>query len=83
PGSSSGIAGDQHANRAGTGGVAAGARGAAGGPMMGGMAGAPQGAQGEDDIEHKTAPYLEELDDVWGQDSMPRVAPPVIGDDGP
>ncbi|GAA3458847.1 PPE family protein [Saccharothrix longispora] len=83
PGSSSGIAGDQHASRAGTGGVAAGARGAAGGPMVGGMAGAPQGAQGEDDIEHKTAPYLEELDDVWGQDSMPRVAPPVIGDDGP
>lgn len=83
PGSSSGIAGDQHANRAGAGGGAAGARGAAGTPMMGGMAGAPQGGRGEEDIEHKTAPYLEELDDVWGEDSMPRVAPPVIGDDGP
>lgn len=84
PGSSSGIAGDQHASRAGTSSAAAaGAKGAAGNPMVGGMAGAPQGGQGEDDIEHKAAPYLEELDDVWGQDSMPRVAPPVIGDDGP
>jgi hypothetical protein len=79
PGSSSGIAGDSHANRAGTG--AAGGRAAAGSPMMGGMAGAPQGGQGEDDIEHKAAPYLEELEDVWGQDSAPMVAPPVIGDD--
>jgi hypothetical protein len=49
--------------------------------MGGGMAGAPQRGQGEDDIEHKAAPYLEELDDIWGQDSAPLVAPPVIGDD--
>lgn len=47
------------------------------------MAGAPQGGRGEDDVEHKAAPYLEEPDDVWGEDSMPRVAPPVMGDDGP
>ncbi|MFJ6676418.1 PPE family protein [Actinosynnema sp. NPDC091369] len=80
-GSSSGMAGEQHANRAGAGG-AAGARAAAGAPVVGGMAGAPQGGRGEEDIEHKAAPYLEELDDVWGEDSMPRVAPPVIGDDG-
>ncbi|MGW4113163.1 hypothetical protein ACWEFJ_20020 [Actinosynnema sp. NPDC004786] len=52
-------------------------------PMVGGMAGAPQGGRGEDDVEHKAAPYLEEPDDVWGEDSMPRVAPPVMGDDGP
>ncbi|MER5267194.1 PPE domain-containing protein [Actinosynnema sp. NPDC002837] len=82
PGSSTGVGGDAHTNRTAQAG-AAGARGAAGSPMMGGMASAPQGGKGEDDIEHKTAPYLEELDDVWGEDSMPRVAPPVIGDDGP
>ncbi len=80
PGSSSGVgAGDTQANRAATG--PAGARGAAGSPMMGGLAGTPQGGQGEDDIEHKSAPYLEELEDVWGEDSAQRVAPPVIGDD--
>ncbi|QQQ78039.1 PPE domain-containing protein [Saccharothrix sp. 6-C] len=81
PGSSTGVGGDAHTNRTAQAG-AAGARGAAGSPMTGGMAGAPQGGKGEDDIEHKAAPYLEELDDVWGEDSMPRVAPPVIGDDG-
>ncbi|MEV1115089.1 PPE domain-containing protein [Actinosynnema sp. NPDC049800] len=79
PGSSIGVGGDAHANRAAAG--AAGTRGAAGSPMMGGMGGAPQGGQGEDDIEHKAAAYLEELEDVWGVDSGPLVAPPVIGDD--
>ncbi|GAB2859482.1 PPE domain-containing protein [Lentzea nigeriaca] len=58
---------------------AAGARGAAGTPGMG-MAGAPQRGQGEEDKEHKSAPYLEELDDVWGEGTIPMVAPPVIGE---
>lgn len=60
-------------------GVAA-ARGAAGTPGMG-MAGSPQKGQGEEDKEHKSAPYLEELDDVWGEGTIPMVAPPVIGED--
>ncbi|MEU4807504.1 PPE domain-containing protein [Actinosynnema sp. NPDC023587] len=80
-GNSSGVAPDSPANR--TAGTTAGpARGAAGAPpMAGGLAGAPQRGQGEDDIEHKAAPYLEELADVWGEESLPSVAPPVIGDD--
>ncbi|MBP2334575.1 hypothetical protein JOF41_000753 [Saccharothrix coeruleofusca] len=84
PGPTSGIGGgDVHTGRPGTtpGSAAAGVRGAAGAPGMGGIAGAPQRGQGEDDLEHKAAPYLEELEDVWGQDDIPRVAPPVIGDD--
>jgi hypothetical protein len=66
------------AGRGGQGGT--GARGAAGTPGVG-MAGAPQRGQGEEDEEHKSAPYLEELDDVWGEGTIPTVAPPVIGDD--
>lgn len=61
--------------------AAAGTRGAAGTPGMGGMAGAPQRGQDEEDKEHKAAPYLEELGDVWGEGTLPTVAPPVIGDD--
>jgi hypothetical protein len=45
-----------------------------------GMGGAPQGGQSEEDKEHKAAPYLEELGDVWGENDI-RVAPAVIGDD--
>ncbi|GAA1345073.1 hypothetical protein GCM10009660_35700 [Catellatospora bangladeshensis] len=41
--------------------------------------GAGHGAgQGEDDVEHKTADYLVETDDVFGDDRL--VAPPVIGE---
>lgn len=60
----------------------AGTRGAAGTSGMGGMAGGPQRGQGEEDKEHKAAPYLEELDDVWGEGTIPMVAPPVIGEFG-
>jgi hypothetical protein len=67
---------------AGRGGAAmTGARGAAGASGAGGMAGGPQRGQGDEDTEHKTADYLEELRDVWGEDDLPMVAPPVIGDD--
>jgi len=57
-----------------------GARGAAGTPGTS-MAGAQQRGQDEEDKEHKSAPYLEELDDVWGEGTIPTVAPPVIGED--
>jgi hypothetical protein len=33
--------------------------------------------QGEDDIEHKSASYLQETEDIFGDGTM--VAPPVIG----
>ncbi|CCH29160.1 PPE domain-containing protein [Actinosynnema sp. NPDC047251] len=80
PGNSSGIAPDAQSNRAGTAGSPV--RGPASpSPMAGGFAGAPQRGQGEDDVEHKAAPYLEELADIWGEESLPNVAPPVIGDD--
>jgi hypothetical protein len=59
-----------------------GARGAAGTPGMG-MTGAPQRGQGEEDKERKSPPYLEEVDDVWGEGTIPIVAPPVIGEDQP
>ncbi|WNV83748.1 PPE domain-containing protein [Umezawaea sp. Da 62-37] len=57
----------------------AGAKGAAGTAGMG-MGGVPQGARDEEDGEHKAAEYLQELDDVWGENDV-LVAPPVIGDD--
>ncbi|MEV0675723.1 PPE domain-containing protein [Actinosynnema sp. NPDC050436] len=80
PGHSSGVAPDTQSPRAGTAGGHV--RAAAGvSPVAGGVAGAPQRGRGEDDIEHETAPYLEELADVWGEESLPNVAPPVIGDD--
>jgi len=80
PGGSSGVAPDGPANRPGA--AANPVRGAAGAtPMGGGVMGAPQRGRGEDDLEHRTAPYLEELSDVWGEDDSPRVAPPVIGED--
>ncbi|ACU38363.1 PPE domain-containing protein [Actinosynnema mirum] len=58
-------------------------RGAPGAPGAAGPLGSPQRGRDEDDLEHKSAEYLEELDDVWGQDGLPKVAPPVIGDVGP
>ncbi|WP_433270415.1 PPE family protein [Actinosynnema sp. CS-041913] len=80
PGGSSGVAPDTAANRTGT--AANPVRGTASAtPLGGGVMGAPQRGQGEDDVEHKAAPYLEELADVWGEEDVQRVAPPVIGDD--
>ena len=65
----------------------AGRPGAAGPGIKGGagaagasMAGSPQQGQGDEDIEHRSAEYLQELDDLWGEDDV-LVAPPVIGDD--
>ncbi|MFI9011835.1 PPE domain-containing protein [Actinosynnema sp. NPDC053489] len=79
PGGLTGVGNNPHANRS----AAAPARGAGAtaGPSATGLAAAPQTTESEDDREHQTAPYLEELDDVWGEDSVPRVAPPVIGED--
>jgi hypothetical protein len=45
-----------------------------------GMGGTPQRGEGDEDLEHKAAPYLQEVDDVWGEYDV-LVAPPVIGDD--
>ncbi|MEU4806665.1 hypothetical protein [Actinosynnema sp. NPDC023587] len=60
------------------GGAGAGAGGRGGAAGMGGMgAGAGQGGQGEEDKEHKSASYLVETEDVFGDGTM--VAPPVIG----
>ncbi|MEJ2859013.1 MULTISPECIES: PPE family protein [unclassified Saccharothrix] len=56
-------------------------RGVVSAPPAGGVVGGPQRGPGEDDVEHKSAPYLEELADLWGEDDIPRVSPPVIGDD--
>ncbi|GLZ31501.1 hypothetical protein Lesp02_36890 [Lentzea sp. NBRC 105346] len=70
-----GMADDMHANRGAAGAGAAGKGGTAGAAGAGG-AGRGQG-QGEDDIEHKTADYLVETDDVFGDERL--VAPPVIG----
>ncbi|SDG87517.1 PPE-repeat protein [Lentzea fradiae] len=58
-----------------------GVRGAAGGAGANGLAGAPHRGEGDEDTEHKTADYLEELRDIWGENDLPMVAPPVIGDD--
>ncbi|RKT53452.1 PPE family protein [Saccharothrix australiensis] len=82
PGGSTGITPDAPANRGAGTPATNPVRGAPPGitPMAAGMAGAPQRGRGEDDVEHKSAPYLEELADVWGEDG-PRVAPPVIGED--
>lgn len=76
-----GIGGFGDTAQAGRGGQGtAGWKGAAGSPGMG-VAGGPQRGQGDEDKEHKAAPYLEELDDPWGEGTVPTVAPPVIGDD--
>ncbi|MBW4715749.1 hypothetical protein [Saccharothrix obliqua] len=86
PGGTSGMLGE--AGRSGAGGFgpsgggglggAAGARGGMGGAGMGGGMGAGAGrGQGEEDKEHKSASYLVETEDVFGDGTM--VAPPVIG----
>ncbi|WP_147455022.1 hypothetical protein [Saccharothrix australiensis] len=57
---------------------AAGRGGPAGGMAAGGMgAGAGRG-QGDEDKEHKSASYLQETEDIFGDGTM--VAPPVIGE---
>lgn len=79
PGGSSGVGNESPANRTST---AAAVRGVTGSPPpAGGLTTAPRTADGEDDLDHETAPYLEEVEDVWGVDAVPRVAPPVIGED--
>lgn len=79
PGGSSGVGNESQANRTST--TAATVRGVTGSPpLAGGLATAPGAAESEDDLDHETAPYLEEVDDVWGVDAVPRVAPPVIGE---
>ncbi|MGW4214654.1 PPE domain-containing protein [Lentzea sp. NPDC004789] len=80
-GPAAGVGALGEAAQAGRGGQgASGARGATGTPGAG-VAGAQQRGQDEEDKEHKSAPYLEELDDVWGEGTIPAVAPPVIGED--
>jgi hypothetical protein len=62
---------------AGAGAAGAAGRGGAAGMGAGGMgAGAGRG-QGEEDKEHKSASYLQETEDIFGDGTM--VAPPVIG----
>ncbi|MFS8099386.1 PPE domain-containing protein [Lentzea alba] len=61
----------------GPGGAGAAGRGGAAGMGAGGMgAGAGKG-QGDEDKEHKSASYLQETEDIFGDGTM--VAPPVIG----
>ncbi|GAA3637189.1 hypothetical protein GCM10022267_24620 [Lentzea roselyniae] len=60
----------------GAGAGAAGKGGAAGAGMGAGGAHGQKG-EGEEDLEHKSADYLVETDDVFGDERM--VAPPVIG----
>ncbi|WP_199444589.1 PPE domain-containing protein [Umezawaea beigongshangensis] len=54
-------------------------RGGAGSPGAPGVAAGPQRGQGDEDTEHKAAAYLQEIDDIWGENDT-LVAPPVIGD---
>ncbi|WP_051764631.1 hypothetical protein [Saccharothrix syringae] len=87
PGGSSGALGESGRSGAagfgpgGSGGLggpgAAGGRGGAGAGMGGMGAGAGGGGRGEEDKEHKSASYLVETEDVFGDGTM--VAPPVIG----
>ncbi|KAA2262365.1 hypothetical protein F0L68_13935 [Solihabitans fulvus] len=68
PGESAGGAGGR---------TAAGSRGAAGQSGMG-AAGGGRGGRGEEDLEHRSADYLIESEDIWGDGEL--VAPPVIGE---
>lgn len=78
-----GAAGVGEQGRGGAGGFgpsgAAGAagRGGAAGMGAGGMGGAGGKGQGDEDKEHKSASYLQETEDIFGDGTM--VAPPVIG----
>ncbi|MDX8034003.1 PPE domain-containing protein [Lentzea sp. BCCO 10_0856] len=77
-GGASGVAGEGRGGAGGfgpTGGAAG--RGGAAGMGAGGMgAGAGKG-EGDEDKEHKSASYLQETEDIFGDGTM--VAPPVIG----
>ncbi|MGW6936393.1 PPE domain-containing protein [Lentzea sp. NPDC054927] len=80
-GGASGVAGEGRGGAGGfgpTGGAAGAAgRGGAAGMGAGGMgAGAGKG-EGDEDKEHKSASYLQETEDIFGDGTM--VAPPVIG----
>jgi hypothetical protein len=82
-GGAAGVAGAGEQGRgAGGFGPAGGAAGAAGrggaaGMGAGGMGAGGQRGQGEEDKEHKSASYLQETEDIFGDGTM--VAPPVIG----
>lgn len=80
-GGAAGVAGEQGRGAGGFGPAGSGAAGAAGrggaAGMGGGMgAGAGRG-EGDEDKEHKSASYLQETEDIFGDGTM--VAPPVIG----
>ncbi|WP_052685520.1 PPE domain-containing protein [Lentzea aerocolonigenes] len=79
-GGAAGVAGEG-AGRGGGGGFgpsgAGGAAGRGGAAGAGGMGGHGAKGQGEEDTEHKSASYLQETEDIFGDGTM--VAPPVIG----
>ncbi|MDX3662837.1 PPE domain-containing protein [Streptomyces sp. ID05-26A] len=62
---------------AGAGAAGAAGRGGAAGMGAGGMGAGGQRGEGGDDAEHKSASYLQETEDIFGDGTM--VAPPVIG----
>ncbi|GAA2692440.1 PPE-repeat protein [Actinosynnema pretiosum] len=77
-GGRSGVGGYGSNAAGGLGGAAAGRGGAAAGGMgAGGMGAAGGRGNGEEDKEHKSASYLQETEDVFGDGTL--VAPPVIG----
>ncbi|MEU4739703.1 hypothetical protein AB0G02_04450, partial [Actinosynnema sp. NPDC023658] len=66
----------------GSGGFGPGGSAGRGGPGAGGagagMGGGGARGQGDEDKEHKSASYLQETEDIFGDGTM--VAPPVIGE---
>lgn len=80
-GGASGVAGDGRGGAGGFGPSGAGAAGAGGrgaaGAGAGGMGAGGGRGDGEEDKEHKSASYLQETEDIFGDGTM--VAPPVIG----
>ncbi|MDX8149849.1 PPE domain-containing protein [Lentzea sp. BCCO 10_0061] len=80
-GGASGVAGDGRGGAGGFGPSGAGAAGAGGrgaaGMGAGGMGAGGGRGEGEEDKEHKSASYLQETEDIFGDGTM--VAPPVIG----
>lgn len=81
-GGAAGVAGSGAGGAGGFGPAGAGAAGAAGrggaaGMGAGGMGAGGQRGDGAEDSEHKSASYLQETEDIFGDGTM--VAPPVIG----
>ncbi|MEV6238238.1 PPE domain-containing protein [Lentzea sp. NPDC051838] len=80
-GGAAGVAGEGAGRGAGgfgpAGAAGAAGRGGAAGMGAGGMGGAGGKGQGDEDTEHKSASYLQETEDIFGDGTM--VAPPVIG----